>query len=60
MTDTGEKEVDLSYMPAVELLDLFEWRTVSPVEVTKAVFERIASVEDAVNAFSRLNEEAAL
>jgi len=60
MIDTGEKEVDLSYMPAVELLDLFEWRTVSPVEVTKAVFERIASVEDAVNAFSHLNEEAAL
>ncbi len=57
MTD---KSLDLCYMPASQLLDLYEWKTVSPVDVTKAVFERIREVNDDVNAFTLLNEEKAM
>jgi len=60
MNDTSSKAIDPCNVSATHLLDLYEWKTVSPVEITKAVFERIATVDKAVNAFSLLNEEAAL
>ncbi len=51
---------DIYNVSASNLLDLYEWKTVSPLEVTSAVFERIAEVDGEVNAFSFLNQDAAL
>ncbi|NQW00391.1 MAG: amidase [Rhodospirillales bacterium] len=55
-----EKTHDLCYMPATQLLDLYAWKTVSPVDVAKAVFARIHAVNDTVNAFTLLTEELAM
>ncbi len=60
MSALTDKAVDLCYMPASQLLDLYEWKTVSPVEVTQAVFDRIREVNDDVNAFTKLTEEQAM
>jgi len=60
MAAMSDKSVDLCYMSASQLLDLYEWKTVSPVEVTKAIFERIHAVNEDVNAFTGLNEEVAM
>ena len=55
-----EKKPNLCYLTAVQLLELYESKTVSPVEVAKALFERIDAVAGEVNAFSLRNEAAAL
>ena len=60
MSETSDSTLDLYSVSASNLLDLYEWKTVSPVDVTKAVFSRINDVNHEVNAFSFLNEEAAL
>ncbi len=60
MSDLSEKKLDLCYMPASQLLDLYEWKTVSPVDVAKAVFDRIREVNPAVNAFTLVTEEKAM
>ena len=39
MSKMTEKDVYLCYMSATDLLDLFEWKTASPVDVTKALFK---------------------
>ena len=36
---------NLCYLTAVQLLELYESKTVSPVEVAKAIFERIDAVD---------------
>ncbi|MGH7353043.1 MAG: amidase family protein, partial [Candidatus Rokuibacteriota bacterium] len=51
---------DLCYTPATELAGLIRTKTVSPVEVTRAVLERIERVNPAVNAFCTLTADAAL
>ena len=43
---------DIAYLPAVELLQLFRERALSPVEVLEAQIERARLVEPVVNAFS--------
>jgi aspartyl-tRNA(Asn)/glutamyl-tRNA(Gln) amidotransferase subunit A len=48
------------YMPATRLIELYEWKTLSPVEVVKEALQRIAAVDGEVNAFCRINEESAL
>jgi len=60
MSKITEKAIDPCNVSATHLLDLYEWKTISPVEVTTAVFKRISTADPAVNAFSLLNEEAAL
>jgi aspartyl-tRNA(Asn)/glutamyl-tRNA(Gln) amidotransferase subunit A len=60
MSETSDTTLDLCSVSASNLLDLYEWKTVSPVEATKAVYERIAEVDGEVNAFSALNHEAAM
>ncbi|MGE4563180.1 MAG: amidase family protein, partial [Rhodospirillales bacterium] len=55
-----DKKPNLCYLTAVQLLELYESKTVSPVEVAKAIFERIGAVDGEVNAFSLRNEAAAL
>jgi Asp-tRNA(Asn)/Glu-tRNA(Gln) amidotransferase A subunit family amidase len=46
-------------MPATDLAAAIRAREVSPVEVTDAVLERIASVDPAVNAFCTVTDEGA-
>ena len=60
MLNMMEKSADLCYMSAIELLDLYDMKTISPVDVTKAVFDRIHVVNEVVNAFSLLTEETAM
>ncbi len=51
---------DLCFTPATELAELIRKKTVSPVEVTRAVLERIERVNPAINAFCTVTAEAAL
>jgi len=55
MTDT-----DLCYLSAVELVDLYKRGTVSPVDVTIAVLERIERLNPTLNAFITVTRETAL
>ena len=55
-----DKKINLCYLTAGQLLELYESKTVSPVEVVKAVFQRIDDVDGEVNAFSLRNEAMAL
>jgi aspartyl-tRNA(Asn)/glutamyl-tRNA(Gln) amidotransferase subunit A len=49
---------DLCSLTASALLEGFNKRTISPVEVTKAVLERIEKLNPKLNAFCFLNQEA--
>ena len=51
---------DLCYTPATELSALIAKRALSPVELTRAVLERIERVNPKVNAVCTLTAEAAL
>jgi aspartyl-tRNA(Asn)/glutamyl-tRNA(Gln) amidotransferase subunit A len=51
---------DLAYLSAIELLEAYRQRRLSPVEVTRAVLDRIARLNPALNAFCLVDEEAAL
>ena len=53
-------KTDLGTLGATELLRLYRRRDVSPVEATKAAFERIGRFNEAVNAFCLIDEEGAL
>ncbi|MDD9877271.1 MAG: amidase [Magnetovibrio sp.] len=57
---TEGTDTNLCYLPATRLVELYEWKTLSPVEVTKAVLARIEEVDGAVNAFVMVDAEAAL
>ena len=50
----------LIYKSAKELLELFERKEASPVEVIKAVLERVEERDKDINAFIFVDEEAAL
>ena len=51
---------DLCYLSALELRDHFVRRTLSPVEVTAVLLDRIAGVNPALNAFVTVTVEGAL
>ncbi|HEV8472984.1 MAG TPA: amidase [Methylomirabilota bacterium] len=51
---------DLCYTPATEIARLIRTRALSPVEVTRAVLERIERVNPVVNAFCTLTADAAM
>jgi Asp-tRNA(Asn)/Glu-tRNA(Gln) amidotransferase A subunit family amidase len=51
---------DLCYAPATELVALIRTRALSPVELTRAVLERIERVNPKLNAVCTLTAEAAL
>ena len=51
---------DPADLDAVELLDAYRARTLSPVEATSAVLVRIARLDPRVNAFCLVDEAAAL
>jgi amidase len=51
---------DLCYTPATQLVRLIRRRAVSPLEVTRAVLDRIARINPAVNAYCTVAAEQAL
>jgi aspartyl-tRNA(Asn)/glutamyl-tRNA(Gln) amidotransferase subunit A len=51
---------DLCYTPATELARLIRTRALSPVELTRAVLERIERVNPVLNAYCTVTAEAAL
>ena len=51
---------ELCFTPATELAALMRSRVLSPVELTRAVLERIERINPAVNAFCTLTADAAL
>ncbi|MCH2395040.1 amidase [Oceanibaculum sp.] len=51
---------DICYLPATELLKHYRRKSLSPVEVTKAILARIEAVDKHVNAFCLVDAEAAL
>ncbi len=51
---------EILYLPATELVERYRAGALSPVEVTRAVLDRIASLNPVFNAFCVLDEEAAL
>src|SRR5258707_8558335 len=53
-------DADLSYTPATELAALIRTKTLSPVELTRAVLARIETVNPLVNAFCTPTPEIAL
>ena len=52
--------IDICYLPATELLKHYRRKSLSPVEVTKAVLARIEAVDPHVNAFCLVDAESAL
>lgn len=51
---------DLAYTPATELVPRIRSKALSPVELTRAVLERIEKVNPTINAFCTVTAEAAL
>ena len=48
---------DLHYLSATEAISKFRAKTLSPVELMKAVIERAEKVEPAINAFADTHYE---
>ena len=51
---------DIAYMPLTELVEAFRNKSLSPVDATRAAFERIAAYDGRVNAFCHLDEDGAM
>ena len=51
---------DICFLSALELRDLYASRDLSPVEVTRAILDRLEAVEPALNAFVTVTAELAL
>ena len=51
---------DLCYLSATELLTAYRARTLSPVEVTRAILERIDRVNPTLNAYVTITAERAM
>ena len=51
---------DLCYAPATELAAMIRARTLSPVELTRAVLERIARLNPTLNAFCTVTADLAM
>ena len=53
-------ETDVAYASAVELLQLYRNKALSPVEVTRALLDRLDSLEPKINAFCLVDRDGAL
>lgn len=51
---------DLCYMPATELREAYQAKTLSPVEVTQAILDRIERVNPGLNAYVTITAERAI
>jgi aspartyl-tRNA(Asn)/glutamyl-tRNA(Gln) amidotransferase subunit A len=54
------REIDVVYASAVELLELYGAKAVSPVEVTRALLDRLDALQPKINAFCIGDREGAL
>jgi aspartyl-tRNA(Asn)/glutamyl-tRNA(Gln) amidotransferase subunit A len=52
--------VELCFLPATELVARYRARTLSPIEVTRAVLDRIRALNPKLNAYCLVDEEGAL
>src|SRR5215469_15741439 len=52
-------ETDVAYASAVELLQLYRNKALSPVEVTRALLDRLDSLEPKINAFCLVDHDGA-
>jgi len=52
-------ETDVAYASAVELLGLYRAKALSPVEVTRALLDRLDSLEPKINAFCLVDRDGA-
>ena len=57
---TASDNMGACYFPATQLVDLYQWKTISPVEVTKDVLARIEALNPDVNAFCQIDADTAL
>jgi len=53
-------EIDVAYASAIELLELYHNKALSPVEVTRALLDRLDSLEPKINAFCLVDRDGAL
>jgi aspartyl-tRNA(Asn)/glutamyl-tRNA(Gln) amidotransferase subunit A len=51
---------DIAFISAVELIEHYRTKTLSPVEVTRAILERIRRLDPHINAFALLDADSAL
>src|SRR5215475_14379837 len=58
--ETAMNATDIGFTPATDLARLIRTKAISPVEVTRAVLERIERVNPVVNAFCTLTADGAL
>src|SRR3989441_10344762 len=58
--DKPMSSAELCFIPATELARLFRARQISPVELTRAVLERVERLNPIVNAFCTVTADAAL
>ena len=53
-------DLDVCFLPAVELVTAIKAKEISPLDVTRAVIARIESLEPKLNAFATFTPELAL
>ncbi len=51
---------DIAYLPAASLIDFYRGKTLSPVEVARALFERLDQLQPRLNAFCVVDRDGAL
>ena len=54
------RDDDVAFLSAVELVAHYGAKTLSPVDVTRAILDRIQRLDSRVNAFALLDADAAL
>jgi aspartyl-tRNA(Asn)/glutamyl-tRNA(Gln) amidotransferase subunit A len=57
---TRQRDHEIAFLSAGELLDAYRRRTLSPVEVTRTLLERLDRLEPKINAFALVARESAL
>ena len=58
--EDGMNDLDLCFMPPTALADTFKAKTVSPVEVVRAVMPQVTALEPKLSAFTTFTPERAL
>src|SRR5215469_13370473 len=53
-------EIDVAYASAIELSELYRNKALSPLEVTRALLDRLDSLEPKINAFCLVDRDGAL
>ena len=59
-SNAGNQSGDIAYLSAVELVELYRQRKLSPLEVTRSILDRTKRFDPQINAFALLDAESAL